>query len=206
MISVEFLIINLTKGTKSIMIKLLKIKHWQLFGLLYGLKEIQGLILVLINFLNFRLINSSLIITQILSILIMGVYFGWLYTLGINLHKMLPASVSMNLTLFKFSFLIPCLLMSLIAWFLDIILIMIGYGVVMGGEMGPLFFGLILILIAMYFPISFIAKALKSIELQRPVEQHEYYREFFLILIFPIGIWFIQPRINKIFEVIENKQ
>ncbi|MEN9640511.1 MAG: hypothetical protein RLZZ262_2380, partial [Bacteroidota bacterium] len=41
---------------------------------------------------------------------------------------------------------------------------------------------------------------IKLLELQREVRFSEFIREFFLIWFFPIGIWFIQPKINRWFE------
>ena len=44
------------------------------------------------------------------------------------------------------------------------------------------------------------AKLLKTVEIQQKAEINNYIREFILFWIFIIGIWFIQPRINRIFE------
>jgi len=51
-----------------------------------------------------------------------------------------------------------------------------------------------------FYSLYFIAKELKSVELQKPVTFSDFAGEFFLLWFFPIGIWIIQPRINKIFE------
>jgi hypothetical protein len=52
----------------------------------------------------------------------------------------------------------------------------------------------------MFYCLYFISKELKAVEWQRPVTFSVYTGEFFLIWFFPIGIWFIQPRINKLSE------
>ena len=44
------------------------------------------------------------------------------------------------------------------------------------------------------------AKLLKTVEIQQKAKINNYIREFILFWIFIIGIWFIQPRINRIFE------
>jgi hypothetical protein len=51
-----------------------------------------------------------------------------------------------------------------------------------------------------FYCLYFIAKSLKSVELQRPVTFNDYAGEFVLIWFFPIGVWVIQPRINNIFN------
>jgi len=55
-------------------------------------------------------------------------------------------------------------------------------------------------LFCVFYIFYFNAKSLKAVELQRPVTFGDYIGEFFLLLFFPIGVWIIQPRINKIFE------
>jgi len=51
-----------------------------------------------------------------------------------------------------------------------------------------------------FYCLYFTAKALKAVELQRPVTFGHFADEFFLLWCYPIGIWFIQPRINKLFD------
>jgi hypothetical protein len=46
----------------------------------------------------------------------------------------------------------------------------------------------------------FIAKVLKIIEHQKDVVFNDYALEFFGVWIFPIGVWFIQPMVNKVFD------
>jgi hypothetical protein len=48
------------------------------------------------------------------------------------------------------------------------------------------------------FCIYFNAKLIKSVELKKEAKFEEFIGDFFLILFFPIGIWLIQPRLNKI--------
>lgn len=43
------------------------------------------------------------------------------------------------------------------------------------------------------------ASSLKTVELQRKPKGDEFIGEFLLFWLFPIGIWFLQPRINKLF-------
>ena len=44
------------------------------------------------------------------------------------------------------------------------------------------------------------AKLLKTVEIQQKAKINNYIREFILFWIFIIGIWFIQPRINRILK------
>jgi len=56
------------------------------------------------------------------------------------------------------------------------------------------------LLFCMFYCLYFNAKALKAAEWQRPVTFSDFAGEFFMIWFFPVGIWILQPRINKLFE------
>lgn len=43
-----------------------------------------------------------------------------------------------------------------------------------------------------------VAKTIKMAELQRKVTFGDFVGDFFFMLIFPVAIWFLQPRINNI--------
>ena len=79
-----------------------------------------------------------------------------------------------------------------------------------GGQPDPAIFALIIPLhlfsmSCIFYCLYFNAKALKTVEWQKPVTFSDFAGEFFLIWFFPIGIWIIQPRINQLFDTnIEN--
>lgn len=54
-----------------------------------------------------------------------------------------------------------------------------------------------------FYQYWFIAKTIKTAELQRDVKFSEYVGEFFLVWFYPIGVWILQPTINKL--VAEDK-
>ncbi|HEV3224404.1 MAG TPA: hypothetical protein VGZ90_16100 [Puia sp.] len=182
------------------MTKLLTLKHWQLFGLLVGVPII----------LEFITISSSVsgnhpgnmfFIFPIILILFIGIYFSWFYSLGTNLYKRLPETERMNLTRFKVFLFIPIVYM--------IFLLVFTFGFysnnLSGVEPNPAIFALIVpvhlfSMFCIFYCLYFNAKALKAVEWQRPVTFGDYAGEFFLLWFFPIGIWIIQPRINRLFD------
>tara|TARA_B110000046_G_C13016331_1_gene408942 strand:+ start:1352 stop:1558 length:207 start_codon:yes stop_codon:yes gene_type:complete len=66
--------------------------------------------------------------------------------------------------------------------------------------MGIIFPLHLLSMFGIFHSLWFNAKVIKSIELHRTGTFGEFAGEFFLIWFFPIGIWFIQPKINKMME------
>jgi hypothetical protein len=50
------------------------------------------------------------------------------------------------------------------------------------------------------FVLSSVAGSLVSVETGKPASFSAYAAEFFAIWFFPIGVWFVQPKINRQFE------
>lgn len=182
------------------MTKLLTLKHWQLFVLLMGLPTIFQFVIIGSIIIS-RNPTIFFIAFPIMMIFFVTFFFGWFYALGTNLHKKLPATVAMNLTRFKIFLFIPVVYMLLISVFIFGLFSNFSSGV----EPNPAIFALIvpLHLFSMFciiYCLYFIAKALKTVEWQKPVTFSDFAGEFFLIWFFPIGIWIIQPRLNKLFD------
>jgi hypothetical protein len=53
---------------------------------------------------------------------------------------------------------------------------------------------------SIFYVIWFIAKAIATIEQNKVVKFDTYAGNFFLLWFFPIGIWFVHPKIRKIFS------
>lgn len=195
------------------MTKLLTLKHWQLFGLLMGLP-------MLFQFIAIGSIFSSndptamFSFSPIMMILFVGLFFGWFYALGTNLHKKLPETATMNLTKFKIFLFLPVVYML----FTSVSMFDIFSNISLGEQPTPAIFAVIVPLhlfsmLCIFYCLYFNAKALKTVEWQRPTTFNDFAAEFFLICFFPIGVWIIQPRLNKLFDtnndnnikIIDNK-
>ena len=51
-----------------------------------------------------------------------------------------------------------------------------------------------------FFMLYKAAKTIKTVELQKKVTFSDFAGEFFLMWFFPLGIWIVQPKINKFAE------
>lgn len=51
---------------------------------------------------------------------------------------------------------------------------------------------------------TFTAKTLKANETNEEIDINDYFGDIFLIIFWPIGVWIIQPRLNKIFAPIDK--
>jgi hypothetical protein len=190
--------------------KFLTAKHWQLFVLLIGLPVICQFILMGVMFSSLSGLSSRetmpdmrpfFTIFPIMMTLVIVVFFGWFYSLGTNLFKMLPDTVRMSLTRFKVFLFIPVIYIVFICVF------MFGFAPTMFvlGQSDPRIVLLIIpihifSMFCMFYCLYFNAKVLKTVELQKPVTFSDYAGEFFLLWFFPVGVWIIQPRINRLFD------
>ena len=58
----------------------------------------------------------------------------------------------------------------------------------------------LIFMIGKFYCFYFTAKLLKSAETGKKARFENFTKEFILLLFFPIGLWFIQPRINKLYR------
>ena len=157
--------------------RILKAKHWQIFILL-----IIGLIIGNINIENSSTLNVVLLLIGIL------VYMIYPFLIGIELQEYVPKEIKLNPNLFIFNSLI---------WFLFYSVTMIltdGKGYMFTGILAIPFF---YVFYAIVHFLSFPVKTLKSIEMSQKAKFKDYVGDFLLIIFLPIGIWFLQPRINN---------
>lgn len=182
----------------------LTLKHWQLFLLLVGLPMILEVI-AFVFAISTRDGRMVFIFFFGLILLSTGLCFSWFYALGTNLFKRVPATVKMSLTRFKL-FLFTAF--GYIIFFMVFMATMFS-NVLSGGRPDFAVFAIIFPLHFFYmfcvcYCLYFNAKALKTIELQRAVTFNDYAGEFFLLWFFPVGVWIIQPRINKLFTTLPD--
>lgn len=191
--------------------KFLKAKHWQLFTLMFGIPILLQIVVIISMFAN---IDSNgnpdqtgmlnmIKIFPIIMFLYVGLLFGWFWSIGIGLQKYLPTDIKMKIKKFKIFFFIPLT-------YILFLLVIIGttlYGISSGSNaVGRLVGKMLFVVIPMhlfsmfciFYLLYFVSKTIKTTELKRTVTFSDFIVEFFMIWFFPIGIWFIQPRLNKI--------
>lgn len=178
----------------------LRLKHWQLFLACLGIPLALQLLIISTALQAadpFEVLGWVLVQTLVFVF----VFFSWFYAMGVYLHQKLPATVPMNVTRFRWFLFIPLVYILLFLMYFVYLMSM------MPTRQGtaPSHLALLIIplhlfsMFCMFYNLNFVSKALKAAELQRPVAFSDYAGEFFLIWFFPIGIWLIQPRINRIF-------
>ena len=172
----------------------LRLKHWQLFGLQTAIPFIFYVISKT-TVIPSQYLKTVLAVFLLLMILSISASFGWIYTLGVNLNKKLPDTVKLNLTKFKWFFFIPFVYMIFYVVFMFYFIFGMNFfrfAIIFSFQLFAIF--------CIFYCIYFNAKSLKAVELQRPVTFSDYASEFLLIWMLPVGIWILQPKINKMFD------
>jgi hypothetical protein len=189
----------------------LRAKHWQIFLLSFGLPfvlQIALVITVVSSLIQNHDVTFLLGVVKFLPamvILFMAVHFGWQWSVVMGLQKLMPAGVPNKLTQFKIFFFIPVAYILVICVLLALLF---NSDMMRGGQPNPAIFMVFPIIFpvhlfamfCIFYNIYFVAKTLRTAELQREVVFNDFMAEFFLVWFHFIGIWILQPRINKLAE------
>ncbi|MEJ2142060.1 MAG: hypothetical protein P8Y24_06845 [Gammaproteobacteria bacterium] len=164
----------------------LKAKHWQLFIVLVG-SMFLGQALMVNSIVNGTMPNAVVIILPmfIMSIL----YYGWLWSISLACYKALPNELATSPKKMQIG-LIYALIYLVIAgqFFFGTDKHLPVYGIFMH----------LLAMAAIIYSLGFTAKQLTKLEQNKEVTFFTYSGPFFLLWFFPIGVWFIQPKVNQL--------
>ena len=176
----------------------LRLKAYQMFIILFCVPFILHILLMGLSTSNGSNILLSLgAFVTLISILI---YFLWIWTLGIELNKFVDVRIRKKTTLFKLGLLF-CVIVS--GLFFYEIFQSINQVSSDGTLPFTILIDLIFILVSLYC-IYFVAKNLIMAEKQEKDDTNNFIGPFFMIWVFPFGIWKIQPRILKLFQNIKT--
>jgi hypothetical protein len=124
-----------------------------------------------------------------------------------GLQKLVPAGIKMKVKLFKIFFFIPVIYISLILIFVFFVLSanvpnaeLINYGVYFYISFAIIVPIHLFSMFCIFHNMYFLAKTFKTVELQREVSFSDFAGEFFLTWFFPIGVWILRPKINKMIK------
>lgn len=178
----------------------LKIKHWQLFGLLIVIPMVLQVLLSGRTIVE-NVFSRSFDYFPLVMIIFTVLFFGWQYSIGTKLYRKIPQTVKMNLTRFKICIFVPLIYICILTIFMICFL----NGLLDLKQVNSSIFSLVILIhmfamFCIFYCFYFIAKVLKAAEIGRSVIFNDFSGDFFLLWFYPIGIWIIQPRINKIFN------
>lgn len=184
----------------TVMLSLLKMKRSKLLVLILSLLLVSQIIM------EFLPEKGSLLLAVSVNVLLLALQvptFLWYYSLGVSLHSKLPDDVRLNLKHFKLLYSFFLGYYFLFGVYVTSVTMGVSLGLSEALERGLFTLIVVVHLFCIYsviYVMNFIAKALKAVELRRDVVFSDFSRDFFLLLFHVIGMWFIQPRVNKVFK------
>lgn len=183
----------------------LRAKHWQLFlftfgiPILYQAATMVSLVMTIIarTSSNPEEVFDQLKYFPIMMLFLVGGLFGWLWSVGVGLQKYIPDEFKLPVNKFKLILLIPS---CYIFFFLGFVI-----WVLSPNEPDPMIFAVIvpfhlLSMVCIFYSLYFVSRTYKTAVLQKKLEVGDYIGEFFMIWFFFIGVWILQPKINKMVE------
>lgn len=171
----------------------MKLKHWQLFFLIWGIP-------IIFNVFTFS--NSELLIKLgpiILTVFVISL-FGWIWAISTELNKFLDKESQAKLKIGRFRFVFSIPLMYALVICLLLLLsssIDIPNGALFSVILIPIH---LVCFLAILYGFRFAARTIKSVELGRIATDIEAKDEYGKIAVSFIGIWTLQPRLNKMIE------
>ena len=186
----------------------LRAKHWHLFILLFGIPMLFqfGFMGMLVSeIINNPESDPAFVLDFVnyfipIMIFVMAVFLGWFWSIGVGLQSRIPDDIPMKVGRFKAFIVFPLI-------YIVLLLVYIGFmfnSLISNSEPpNPAIFMLIFPLhlfamFCMFHSLYFVAKTIKTAELQRKTTFGDFAGEFFLLWFYPVGIWFVQPRVNKL--------
>jgi glucan phosphoethanolaminetransferase (alkaline phosphatase superfamily) len=177
----------------------LKLKHWHLFLLTVGIL----IIIFTYSGVSYRADEEDEFvfdaIARFITIIPFLVYFLWLWSVGTILNDNNKVHLKIRPAYFYVS-----VAVSYFIFFFFTVFNMLEWGQ-MKDDTDNMFatyvlmaIPLILGIFAWLFALNFVAKTLVRAERELHVNPADYFGEYIMILLFPIGIWIIQPRINDL--------
>jgi hypothetical protein len=171
-----------------------RVKHWQLFLLFLGGLFI-GQIAIFISFATAAqspedLMKPGLLLGGVM-ILFMYCFLGWFWSMGFFLSSLVSPSLRLRMGFFRFALAYPAVyVFALIAFF---------------RSPTPTFLASIFpfhlfAMFCMFYSLYFVSKSLVLAETGKLASFYDYAGPFFLLWFFPIGVWIIQPRINRLYD------
>jgi hypothetical protein len=168
---------------------ILKLKSWQTFGLII----IMPVLFIIIGVILLQItgIKAFGFIFPLLATLTMMLsYYGWIWSAGIAIHKQSIPDRKRNLNTFKLAFVLALFFFLIVTPILKKVLSENSQFLIQLIRLASLF--------SFFYCIYFTAKGIQNIEKQKNIKSNSIFLDFILIWILPIGIWIIQPRINRI--------
>ena len=172
----------------SKMKNLIKLKHWQIFGLIIVIPPLLIILgSTLFKMTEIKFLNS---IFPLIAALTMAItYYGWIWSITVNLYKYVSVDIHFDLDKFKNYFRLSLIIFLVITPLVKMFL---------GPNSGLISSMLGLASISLFFYCIYLTSTITHCIIQKNSKKTFHpIIDFILVWLLPIGIWIIQPNINQ---------
>jgi len=178
----------------------LRAKHWQIFILVFGVYFVSQMALVgsiLVSPHSQEVFSKGGLLAGLVMTLSTLGLFVWFWSLGSYFNSIVQRELRMKSGFFRVALIYPPFyFVFFIATF---------------QSSSPGLFGLIIPLhlfamVCMFYLLYFVSKSLVLAETSKPALFYDYAGPFFLLWFFPIGIWIVQPKVNRLYSERQNAE
>lgn len=168
-------------------------KHWQIFLLfvaIFAIGELPMLGYATSAARSPEGFAEAFVVLEIVTAVSALCYLLWLWSMGSFLNSLAQPVLRLRISVFSLTVIFTSIyVFGFVALFESVT--PIAFGVIV-----PL---LLLAAFCMFYNFYFVSKSLAIAETGKSATFNEYAGTFFLLWFYPIGIWFIQPRINRLY-------
>lgn len=175
--------------------RLLQLRHWQLFLISWGPLTIFFALLLI----RPTVIGETLLVWVILFPIVLMNSFAWVWSIVKVLSPTISPDDRPNSKLFKICFWVPAVYAFYIVGFLYFSFFVRKVQSLNAELELKVHIGLTIVsVMCIAYGLLFIAKTVRTAELRRNLTVFEYSPDFVLMVFAPIGLWIIQPRLNRL--------
>jgi hypothetical protein len=175
-------------------------KHWQIFLLfvaIFAIGELPMLGYAASSASSPEGFAEAFVVVEIVTAVSALCYLLWLWSMGSFLNSLLSPGLRLKTGVFLFTLMFTSIyVFGFMMLFQNVN--SIGFAVII-----PL---LLFAAFCMFYNFYFVSKSLVIAETGKGATFSEYAGEFLLLWFYPIGIWFIQPRINRLYAQTQSAE
>jgi hypothetical protein len=168
----------------------LRAKSWEIFLLLFGIMAVSMVAMVnSIQATPVRDLGKVSLPFMGLDVLFLLCSLGWFGATGSFLNSIVRPRFRRSLGLFRFALIYP-------VFYFALFMIFFPPSPAMLAVILP--FHLLAIFCLFYLP-KFVSRNLALVETEKEVAFYDYAGSFFFLWFLPIGVWIVQPKINRLY-------
>jgi len=171
----------------------LRAKHWQIFIAFAAVCLISSIVAAGSDLPKVRSLSDvgkADLLNLGLTMVIMLLLIGWFWSMGLFLNSIVKPQLKLGTKFLGFALIFPAAYVPVF------------FAVFFTANAALLVLILPFHFLAMYclfYGLYFVSKSLVMAETGKQATFYDYAGPFFLIWFFPIGVWFTQPRINRLY-------